>query len=145
MAAHVYLAPDGEVLGKVIGMHPATRVHIAGDAAEADHWHRMLADGRWWMWSEGYAITPEGLDHVLRDDDDLRLFMACATSFREFLNVWKFLDQDSGVVHLLGTSMWAGQETAVTAMLKNAWLYLLKGRQIGFSTLACAWDAHILR
>jgi hypothetical protein len=85
----------------------------------------------------GYILGPLG-----------QRFIRCSHpvyGFREFLNVWKFLDQDHGVIRVFGESLWPGQELAVEAVMTEAWIYFLKARQIGYTTICIAYDAWVLR
>ncbi len=90
-------------------------------------------------------------------------FIACGRSFLEFLKVWYFLDQDAGVVRLFGLNIWPGQVHVAEVMERESraawgmtfteteemrtpgWIYFLKARQIGFTTLCIAYDAWIMR
>lgn len=109
------------------------------------------------------TIFPDGHVPELRDEDDDapdvlpiayrlgprgRRFIACAhpqTGFREFLRVWHFLDQDTGQVRRLGEVLWRGQEHFVHAASEHTWIYFLKARQLGETTIAIAYDAWVMR
>jgi hypothetical protein len=103
------------------------------------------------------TIFPEG---VTEDDDDEpvptgyrlgpkgRRIVRCShpeTGFREFLRVWHFLDQDTGQIKLLGEVLWPGQEHFALVAVLHAWVYFLKARQLGETTIAIAYDAWVLR
>lgn len=69
----------------------------------------------------------------------------CAASFRHFLNYWYFLDQDTGVVRCLGEELWSAQEEFIATVERENWVYSLKARQLGLTTIECAYDAWVLR
>jgi hypothetical protein len=95
-------------------------------------------------WSAGYPITGDGL-RVLRDDPDARAtFAACALDFRAWLDVWQYVAEGSGP-QMLGATLWPGQEQALDAMLTHPFLFALKGRQVGLTTLGVAWDGWVGR
>jgi hypothetical protein len=118
--------------GKVVGTPRKSKTHRVFIAA---------ADAR----ADGYPITAEGL-RILRDDPEQRAaFVNAATSFRGFLDHWQFLDQETGTVRTLGSGLWEAQEEYVRATEEHDWLYLLKARQLGETTLAVAFDAYVAR
>jgi hypothetical protein len=85
----------------------------------------------------GYRLGPKGLRMI-----------ACShpeTGFREFLRVWHFLDQDTGKIRLLGEVLWVGQEHYVEVARDHLWIYFLKARQLGETTIAIAYDAWVMR
>jgi hypothetical protein len=127
MSAAIRLAADGTVLGQP-RRSAAPRVFIEGSGQDA-----------------GYAISPEGFS-IIRDDPVQRTqFVSAATSFRAFVSCWRFLDQEHGVVRTLGENLWSGQEDLIAAMDEHAWIYCLKGRQIGATSLGIAYDAWVAR
>jgi hypothetical protein len=92
----------------------------------------------------GYAISAEGL-RIIRDDlEARRRFIACATSFCAWLDDWRYV-AEGGFPRTLAASIWEGQEQALEAMLAHPFLFALKGRQVGLTTLACAYDAWHVR
>jgi len=122
----IRLARDGSALSKP-RRSAAPRVYLEGGLAS------------------GYAITADGL-RVLRDSPDARReFVAAALDFRAFLRHWRFLDQETGVERVLGDSLWSGQETLLEAIDANPWIFVLKARQLGFTTVALAYDAWVAR
>jgi hypothetical protein len=128
MPAAIRLDRDGNVVGSP-RKAPTNRVFIA------------VADAR----ADGYPITAEGL-RILRDDPEQRAaFVNAALSFRAFLDHWRFLDQETGTVRTLGTGLWEAQEEYVRATEEHDWLYLLKARQLGETTIAVAYDAYVAR
>ena len=70
---------------------------------------------------------------------------ACSRSFRRFLDYWYFLDQDTGVVRCLGQELWDAQEEFVSVVDRENWIFNLKARQLGFTTIECAYDAWVAR
>lgn len=91
------------------------------------------------------VLHPEHAHEVMEDPEKWAIFVRCATDFRYFLNYWKFQDVDGGDVHLLGKQLWPGQEKAVRVMMEDQKVYFLKARQLGYTTLGCAYDAWCLR
>ncbi len=129
MPVAIRLAPDGSITGPP-RKSPSPRIFIEG--------------GR----PEGYAISPAGL-RLLRDDPEQRaIFAACCdpkTGFRAFLDHWRFLDQENGVVRVLGASLWPAQEAYLAAVEEHSWTFMLKARQLGETTIAIAFDAYVAR
>jgi len=85
----------------------------------------------------GYKLGEKGLR-----------FIRCAHpvyGFREFLRVWHFLDQDNGKIKLLGENLWRGQEHFVLMCRESDWIYFLKARQLGETTIAIAYDGWVMR
>ncbi len=95
-------------------------------------------------------FTPAGGAYIQQHRDELRPVLEALADpergFRAFLDYWHFRDLDSGEDHVLGDVLWPGQEIYVNEMsTPNAWLYLLKARQLGLSTLECAYDGYAMR
>jgi len=91
------------------------------------------------------ALRAEALAEVQDDPKKLEAVIECATSFRGFLNHWYFRDQERAQVKILGRNLWPAQEWAIREMTEVELLYLLKARKLGETTLACAYDAWVLR
>lgn len=99
-------------------------------------------------------LTLAGLHHVQRHPDDLDFLIRAATSFRDFLDAWQFVDQEAGEIRVLGEVLWPAQEEFVRMTAapeardehtgKN-WVYFLKARKLGETTIACAYDAWVMR
>lgn len=84
-----------------------------------------------------YLSKPE--NHA--DADALR---RAAVDFRYFLNFWWFIPEGKQK-HCLGDGMWEAQEVFADRAMLNAWIFFLKARQLGESTIECAFDAWRLR
>lgn len=94
---------------------------------------------------DGIPISADGL-RALRDDQEARrTFVAAASNFRDFLRVWRFLDQESGTVRTLGDELWPAQETYIEVAERRPWVYYLKARQLGETTVGIAYDAFVAR
>ena len=91
------------------------------------------------------ALTKQGWEHVLANPDDYKLLEEATLDFRKFLNLWWFLDQDTGVVRNLGLELWPAQEEFVAMTAEHAWIFFLKARQLGETTIGCAYDAWVMR
>jgi Terminase RNaseH-like domain len=99
-------------------------------------------------------LTLAGLQHVQGYPDDLDLLIRLATDFRAFLDVWQFRAQEVGEIQILGEVLWEAQEefvrmTAAPEALDEhtgkSWVYFLKARKLGETTIACAYDAWVMR
>jgi hypothetical protein len=91
-----------------------------------------------------FAISPGGL-RLLRDDpEQRRIFVACALSFRAFLDHWQFIPEGQPPT-LLGANLWTAQDIYVRATESHDSIYFLKARQLGESTIACAFDGWRMR
>lgn len=94
------------------------------------------------------AISAAALQEIQADPEKQRILAACAdpvTGFREFLRHWWFLDQESKKAKQLGEDLWDGQKLVIEAMAEHRWIYELKARKLGFTTLGVAFDAWVLR
>lgn len=91
-------------------------------------------------------LSPEGAAWLAADPEaHHEELMAVALDFRVFLNYWKFVNQDTGKVQTLGDGLWAAQEEFVRRTKMHDWIFYLKARQLGETTIACAYDAWVLR
>jgi hypothetical protein len=95
--------------------------------------------------SDGVPISADGMHALKTSPEERRLFVAAATSFREFLRVWRFLDQETGQIRTLGHDLWPSQEEFVSAIEAHPWVFNLKARQLGITTLGIAFDAWVMR
>src|SRR6185503_17171369 len=82
---------------------------------------------------------------VMGDPKKQEEMAKCAESFRHFLKYWRFLDQEHGEVKILGDVLWSGQMSFVDAFENQEWLYALKARKLGYTTIECAFDGWVLR
>ena len=98
-------------------------------------------------------LTLAGLYQVQRNPDDLDLLIRAATSFRAFLDAWQFTDEETGQNRVLGKVLWPAQQefvriTAAPAAREHTgkgWVFFLKARKLGETTIACAYDAWVMR
>lgn len=125
MPVAIQLAPDGSALGAP-RRAPASRVFVQGGI------------------ESGYAISPEGFKIIAADPEARRTFIACALSFREWLNVWEFTPE-GGSAACLGENLWPAQAEYARIASEHPWTYFLKARQLGESTIACAFDGWAIR
>ena len=65
--------------------------------------------------------------------------------FRYFTRFWWFIDQETGVPRKLGDVLWAGQEHFIQEMKESDWVYALKARKLGFTTIEQAYDGWVAR
>jgi Terminase RNaseH-like domain len=90
-------------------------------------------------------LTLAGLYHLQHNPDDLDLFIRAATDFRVFLNLWQFTNQEAGSNAVLGEVLWPAQEEFVRMAVEHPWVFFLKARKLGETTIACAYDAWVIR
>lgn len=63
-------------------------------------------------------------------------------TFPQFLAEWRFVNRETGdVLTFAGANLWDGQRALAGAMVDHLRLYALKAGKLGFTELACAWDA----
>jgi hypothetical protein len=105
----------------------------AGDAPDDDP-HAVLV-----------PLTVAGLHHVQRHPNDLDLVIRFRTDFRAFLDLWQFTDQETGTIRRLGEVLWPAQEEFVCTTALREWVFFLKARKLGETTIACAYDAWVMR
>lgn len=91
------------------------------------------------------VIDPQHKRTVLSDPDKFVAFVQASRSFLGFLPHWTFLDQRTGQMRKLGNVLWPGQRAFVDSMDAERFIYALKARKLGFTTLACAYDAWVWR
>lgn len=85
------------------------------------------------------SMSDLGYAYVRDDKKNEYTLAQVATNFRAFLNYWYFVPEGS-TKRLLGPEMWAAQEEFTSVAQWYAWVYFLKARQLGESTIACAFD-----
>jgi hypothetical protein len=93
---------------------------------------------------EGYAVSPEGFKIIAADREARQVFIDCATSFRSWLDHWTFIPEGKPP-QLLGPNLWRAQDIYARATAEHDSIYFLKARQLGESTIACAYDGWRLR
>ena len=86
-------------------------------------------------------ITYAGLLDLHHDRDAARTFLRAATDFRHFLTLWQFADTETGVTRALGDGLWESQEIFCRAASTHPWIFFLKARKLGETTIECAFDA----
>lgn len=91
------------------------------------------------------AIDPAHREEVFSDPEKARELALCATDFRHFLKHWRFRDQRTGVIRRLGAELWAGQEKYVDEVGGHDWVFALKARKLGYTTIEEAYDGWCLR
>jgi hypothetical protein len=102
---------------------------------------------------EGEATTvlvPAALAVLQDDPDALELLVRICTAppaeaFRAFLSVWRFRAQETKDVRLLGNGLWPAQGMFIREIVEHPHVYALKARKLGQTTIACAFDAYVLR
>lgn len=90
-------------------------------------------------------VHPAHVQEIQNDPEKVDLLVRSASSFRNWLDVWPFVDQESGEKKILGEELWEGQFQAVEAMENVDKFFALKARKLGFTTLEVAYDAYVLR
>ena len=124
-------------------MPQSLRLSRDGDVIDAPKsaTYRVFIEGGM---EEGYAISPEGFKVIAADREQRRIFIACALSFREWLNVWTFIPVGKPA-QLLGPNLWEAQRIYADATESHDSIYFLKARALGESTIANAFDGWRLR
>jgi hypothetical protein len=145
VAATIRLDADGNLVGQPRrSKHPRVEVVIP-EGAEGTSMTSGPREPREGPLTKSCPVSVEGLRALRDDPEQRRIFASAATDFRAFLRVWKFLDQETGQVRILGDSLWPAQEEYVRASEEHPWLYMLKARQLGETTVAIAFDAWVAR
>lgn len=94
-----------------------------------------------------FKVSAEGAEKVRSDPDALAAVIAMShpiTGFRTWLDYWYFRPGGSDA-KLLGPNLWAAQEEFVQAVTDHPWAFFLKARQLGETTIECAYDGWVLR
>jgi hypothetical protein len=91
------------------------------------------------------AVDPRHGAFFQANPEEQKKIVQAAVSFREFLNYWNFVDQDTGKVRVLGEVLWPAQEKFVKQTEEAWWVFFLKARQLGESTIECAYDGWVAR
>ena len=90
-------------------------------------------------------VDPRAMPVLRAGGDKLRALVAANASFRAFLDHWRFVDQETGRIRVLGESLWPGQERFVEAVSGEPRVMGLKARKLGWTTIECAWDGYVAR
>lgn len=90
-------------------------------------------------------ISPEGRAILEQDAAKAQEFALAATDFREFIKHWHFRSDVLGEVVCMGDVLWESQEMFIQAAKSASWVFFLKARKLGETTIECAWDAWVLR
>jgi hypothetical protein len=145
MAATIRLTPDGSLLGLPRrSKHPAVEV-VLPEGARGTSMKSGSRETREGPFTKLCPVSVEGLRALRDDPEQRRIFASAVSDFRAFLRVWKFLDQETGTVRTLGDSLWPAQVAYLDAAEQHDWLYMLKARQLGETTVAIAFDAWVAR
>lgn len=93
------------------------------------------------------VIASEWAEEVRRDRAkmDTVLRMVGPNGFRVFLNHWRFRNQETGGIEILGDVLWSGQEEFVRHVATDRFMFALKARKLGFTTIEQAWDGYTIR
>jgi hypothetical protein len=96
------------------------------------------------------VLAPAALGALQDDPEALALLSRICTlppaeAFRAFLSVWQFRAQETKDVRVLGAELWEAQELFIRELAAHPHVYALKARKLGQSTIACAYDAYVLR
>ncbi len=91
------------------------------------------------------AVSGAAADHLQKNPQDRQKLLGAAKSFRQFLNFWRFRDQRTGEVRMLGEVLWPSQEEFVRVAETHPWVYFLKARKLGETTIETAFDGWVAR
>jgi hypothetical protein len=138
-----------QVLGSV-AVHDATHLR-AVFVSDAERTRDALQDGR-------IPYDPDARTFPLRasalpelaDAGNLRLFCALCSddsmqAFRAWLSVWRFRSGEDKAIRTLGETMWEGQHALADLLASDPFVYILKARKLGQSTIAIAYAAFCAR
>jgi hypothetical protein len=153
VAQHVFVAPDlarigGRLGPKALRQSDLVRVHFVASGCE-DAVLAAVPEGRLPAASTLVAVVPvvaDALSQLREHEDDLRFLRDCVgpDGFRVFLERWAFV-AEGGAPSLLGPDLWPGQAEFVDATRDHDWLYVLKGRQVGLTTVESGYDGWVFR
>jgi hypothetical protein len=90
-------------------------------------------------------ISSDAIGFIQKNDEARAQLIASSQSFAAFLKHWKVRDPASGEVFILGDRIWPGQDRFLWAIQEHDWIYSLKARKLGYTTLAVAYDGWCLR
>lgn len=86
------------------------------------------------------VVTAKAFEHLRENPDDMAELRRCAASFEHFLTYWYFAAEGTPKRILGGENLWPAQRTFCERAMLEAWIFFLKARQLGESTVECAWD-----
>lgn len=90
-------------------------------------------------------ISGGAVAHFREHPEDAERLARAAVSFREFLNYWHFKDQERKVYRILGEVLWPAQEEFVRSAQADPYVYYLKARKLGETTIETAFDGWVAR
>jgi hypothetical protein len=143
--------PDASVLGSLV-VDDATHLRVAFIPPERVPFVRGELEQKRCPVLAGERTTvlvPDALS-ALQDQEALELLVRIgsadpAEAFRAFLSVWRFRAQETMDIRVLGEGLWPAQELFIQEIASHPHVYALKARKLGQSTIACAYDAFVLR
>ncbi len=94
-----------------------------------------------------FKLSKAGTEYCNKNEDAARLVGAMADpieGFRVFLDHWYFRPE-GGKKTILGRVLWPAQERFVHVVSEHKWIYLLKARKLGETTIEEAYDAWVAR
>ena len=143
--------PDASVLGSLV-VEDATHLRVAFVPPERVPFVRGELEQKRFPVLAGERTTvlvPEALG-ALQEQEACELLVRLgsadpAEAFRAFLSLWRFRAQETMDIRLLGEGLWPAQELLIEEIASHPHVYALKARKLGHSTIACAYDAFVLR
>lgn len=91
------------------------------------------------------VVANHAIPEIQQDPAKGEALAWCALDFRYFLRYWTFLDQETQQITKLGDDLWEGQHAFIDTMFQHDWIFALKARKLGFTTLAIAYDGWVAR
>jgi len=91
------------------------------------------------------VIGAHAVPAIQADPKKAEVLAWCALDFRYFLRWWVFLDQESKQPRKLGDGLWEGQEAFVKTVKEHDFIFALKARKLGFTTIEQAYDGWVAR
>ena len=143
--------PEASVLGSLV-VDAATQLRVAFIPPERVPFVRAELEQKRFPVLAGERTTvlvPDALS-ALQDQEALELLVRICTAdpaeaFRAFLSLWRFRAQETMDIRTLGEELWPAQELFIKEIASHPHVYALKARKLGQSTIACAYDAFVLR
>ncbi len=91
------------------------------------------------------AVHPHRAKEIQADPGKARELALCQVDFMAFLKHWKYLNQETGEVEILGEVLWESEEQFAEAMIHCPKVFILKARKLGATTIGAAYDAWVAR